>query len=104
AFRERVVTQHETLIITQSEQGFGRVRLQFLRVLQGSFGRIAASGGFVTAPEVKIRIRTRKPRPSERKNRVKLHRSLIKTDRFSQGIGFATCFKSQSAQIGVVSF
>ena len=44
-FGEPVITQHPILIITQGEQGFRRVRLQFLRILQSTFRCVAPSGG-----------------------------------------------------------
>src|SRR5439155_23829868 len=50
-------------------------------------------------------MRSRKPRPSDRKVRVKLYRPLIKLSGFQQGIRCVrstTCFKSQAAQIRIV--
>src|SRR4029453_10333067 len=82
-FGRPVIKQHPILIITQGEQGFSRVRLQFLRILQRTFGGIPASGSEVVTAAVKKPIRTRKPRPTQRKIGVKLHRTLKKTDGFS---------------------
>src|SRR5438128_9982462 len=50
------------------------------------FRRIAPSGSGVGVAEVKKRVRTTKPRPSQRKIRLKLHRPLLNTDGFSQRI------------------
>ena len=56
--------------------------------------------------KVEKRVRARKPRPSNRKIGVKLHRPLKKTGGFRFGDrsreAGAACFKSQAAQIGVV--
>src|SRR5262249_46277975 len=79
---ELVITQHPILIITQSQQGLGRVRLKFLRIFQSFSCCIATSGSCVSTAEVKKSIRTSKPRPSRREIRVKLHRLLIRTDGF----------------------
>jgi hypothetical protein len=91
--------QHPILIITQEEQGFGRVWLQFLRVFQSFFGRIAARCSSVAAIKIKKRVRTRKSRPGKCKIRVKPDRQVIKIDGFEQGIArvVAARFKSQPA-------
>src|SRR5205814_5441038 len=94
------ITQHPVLIITQGEQRFRRVRLQFLRILQRTLRGIAPSASSSVSPgKVDKRVRARKPRPSHRKIRVKLHRPLIKTGGFPFEIGRietgeATCFES----------
>ena len=72
------------------EQGFRRVRLQFLRILQSTFRCVAPSARrvvVVVAGKVEMRVHARKPRPSDRKIGVKLHRPLIKTDGFLCEIG-----------------
>src|SRR5262249_57232574 len=98
-FSKLIIVQAPILIVTQKEQGFGRVWLQSLRVLQGFFGRIAASGSYITAIKVKKRVRTRKSRPGKRKIRVKPHRQIIIIDGFEQCIArvVAARFKSQPA-------
>src|SRR5262249_55307907 len=90
---------------TQGEQGFRRVRLEFLRAVQSTFRRVTPSSRDLGAVEDKRCVLDRKSRPGKRKIGVKLHRLLIKTDGFPQGIerqGTA-CLKSQSAQISIVS-
>src|SRR5262249_61594887 len=82
------------------ELGFGRVRLEFLRILQRTFSRIASSGSSIGAEEVMSRVRKRKSRPCKRKIGVKLHCSLIKAGSCRK----VARFKSQAAQIGIVSF
>src|SRR4029434_9596300 len=99
-----VIPQYPVLIITQCEQGFGRVRLESLRIVQSTLCRIATSGSFVST-KVKMCVHTRKPRPSEAKIGIKLHRPLIRIDgclccSIKEA---ATCFKSQAAQICIVS-
>src|SRR6266496_4724001 len=105
-FGESMIMQYMILIITQGQQGLGRIRLEFLRILQGFFRCIAASGSGsarwgscsdwpIVATEVTIRVRTRKPCPSQRKIGVKLHRQLIKIDDFRQCISrVPACLKS----------
>src|SRR4030095_1579545 len=89
----------------KGEQGFRRVRLESLRILQSNLCRITASRTFV-ASEVEMRISARKRRPSDRKIGVKLHRAFIKTSGFPGwgAEGTAACSKSHAAQIGIVSF
>src|SRR5215475_3815291 len=99
-----VIPQNPVLIITQCEQGFGRVRLESLRILQSTFRRIATSGSFVST-KVKTCVHTRKLCPSERKIGVNLYCPLIRIDgclccSIEEA---ATCFKSQAAQICIVS-
>src|SRR5206468_8641563 len=77
-------------------------------MLQSTFRCIASGRSSLdAAAKVEVRVRTRKPRPSKRKIGVKLHRSLIETRGFPYEIGrvveIAACFKSQAAQIRVVS-
>src|SRR5262249_16901529 len=92
-------------IITQGEQGFGRVWLKFLRIFQSSFGRIPASGGPVATVKVQKRVRSRKSCPSEREIGIEVYRLLIKIDGFPRGIEGEdlACFKSQAAKIGIIS-
>src|SRR4029453_15024654 len=99
-----VIPQHLVLIITQCEQGFGRVRLESLRIVQSTFCRIATSGSFVST-KVKMCVHTRKLRPSERKIGVNLYCPLIRIDGcLCRSIEeAATGFKSQAAQICIVS-
>src|SRR4030095_14407431 len=99
-----VISQHPVLIITQCEQGFGRVRLESLRIVQSTFGRIATSGSCVRT-KVKTCVHTRKSRPSECKIGVNLHRPLIRIDGCLCCLieEAATGFKSQAAQISIVS-
>src|SRR4029453_19665628 len=78
-FGKPVIPQPPVLIITQCEQGFGRVRLESLRIVQSTFCGIATSGSFVSS-KVKICVHTRKPRPSERKIGVNLPCPLIRID------------------------
>src|SRR5262250_2913982 len=94
-FGKPVIPQHPVLIITQCDQGFGRVRLESLRIVQSTFCRIATSGSFVST-KVKKRVHTRKPRPSDCKIGIKLRGPLIRIDgrlccSVEEG---ATCFKS----------
>src|SRR5881409_4060859 len=94
--------------MTQGELRFGRVRLEFLRILQRAFSRIAPSVSSVKHAEVKNRMCTRKPRTGKRKLGIKLHRPLVKTHGFQTGIGVAkgemeACIKRQAAQIRIVS-
>src|SRR5262245_11938392 len=104
-FGKPVIPQHPVLIITQCEQGFGRVWLESLRIVQSSFCRIATSGTYVGTSKVKICVHTRKLRPSDRKIGVNLHCPLIRID------GCLCCsieeaasgVKSQAAQICIVS-
>src|SRR4029450_11044319 len=103
-FGKPVIPQDPVLIITQCEQGFGRVRLESLRTIQSTFCRIATSDSGV-GTKVKMGGPTRKPRPSEGKIAVNLHRPLIRIDgclccSIEEA---ATGFKSQAAQICVVS-
>src|SRR4030095_10463302 len=77
-------------------------------MLQGTFRCIASGRSRLgTAAKIEVRIRTGKPRPGKRKIGVKLHRSLIEASSFSYQIGrvgeVAACFKSQAAQIRIVS-
>src|SRR5439155_20290220 len=81
-FGEPVIRQHPTLITAQGEQGFSRVRLQFLRILQSLLRCIAHVVAAASVAKVKKRLRTRKPRPGKRKLGVKLHRLRIKTNGF----------------------
>src|SRR5262245_56197445 len=78
-FGKPVIPQHPVLIITQCEQGFGRVRLESLRIVQSTFCCIATSGSFVST-KVKICVHTRKLCPSERKIGVNLHRTFVRID------------------------
>src|SRR6476646_10073966 len=100
-----VITQHPVLIITQGQQGFGRVWLEFLRILQSSSRLIATSGGLVCADEVKRRVGTRKSCPGERKIGVELHGSFVRIDGFplSSVRVRAARFKRHAAQIRIVS-
>ena len=100
------------MIITQGEQGFRRVRLQFPRILQSTFRGIAASGfgGFSSVGPAKVKhsVRARKPRPGKRKIGVKLYRPLKKTDGLPSEIavverGEEACLKSHATQIRIVS-
>src|SRR5215471_2343968 len=104
-FGKPVIPQHPVLIITQCEQGFGRVRLESLRTVQSTFRRIATSVSFVST-KVKMCVYTRELRPSERKIGVNLYCPLIRIDgclccSIKEA---ATGFKSQAAQICIVSF
>src|SRR4029077_5110486 len=99
-----VISRNLVLIITQSEEGFGRVRRQFLRIVQCTFACVGASVGNA----VNQRLRARKPRPTDRKVRVKLHRSFKKTRRFrlaivSPNTGVVARLKSHAAKIGIIS-
>src|SRR5205814_4569151 len=106
-FGALMIIQHPVLVITQGEQGFSRVRVQFLRILQSTF-RCVSSSGAVRHFEIKLekRVLARKPRPSKRKIGVKLHRPLIKTDGFLCEImregGMGTWFRSDAVQIRIV--
>src|SRR4029077_13343928 len=94
------------LIITQGKQGFRRVRLEFLRILQSTFRCISPSGGTIEPAKVDIGVLARKPGPGHRKIGVKLHRPFIKTDGFLCKVemeGEVPYFKSQAAQICIVS-
>src|SRR6266480_7934362 len=85
---EPVITQHVILIITQSEQGFGRVRLQFLRIVQSTLRCIALRGSTLEpAGKVEMRVRMRKTRPSKPEIRVKLHRPIEKIGGLPYQIG-----------------
>src|SRR4029453_18827676 len=97
-FGKPVIPQPPVLIITQCEQGFGRVRLESLRIVQSTFCRIATSGSFVSS-QVKTCVHTRKLRPSECEIGVNLHCPLIRIDGClcSSIEEAATCFKSESA-------
>src|SRR4029077_4051486 len=75
---------------------------------QSTFRCIAPGGSSLgAAAKVEGRVRTGKPRPGKRKIGVKLHRSLIETSGFPYQVGrvgeIAACFKSQAAQIRIVS-
>src|SRR4030095_14996232 len=103
-FGKPVIPQDPVLIITQCEQGFGRVRLESLRTIQSTFRCIATSDSGV-GTKVKMCVHTRKPRPSERKIAVNLYCPLIRIDgclccSIEEA---ATGFKSQAAQIRIVS-
>src|SRR4029450_11014654 len=103
-FGKPVIPQDPVLIITQCEQGFGRVRLESLRTIQSTF-RCIATSATAAGPKVKMCVHTRKPRPSERKIAVNLYCPLIRIDgclccSIEEA---ATGFKSQAAQISIVS-
>src|SRR5215831_12126293 len=85
-FGRPVITQYLVLVITQGEQGFRGVRLEFLRVLQRFSCCIAASGSSVDGDKVNKRMRTRKSRPCKGKIGVKLHRPFVKIDGFHWSI------------------
>src|SRR4030095_8361225 len=77
-------------------------------MLQSTFRCIASGRSSLdAAAKVEVRVRTGKPRPGKRKIGVKLHRSLVETSGFSYYVGrvgeVAACFKSQPAQVSVVS-
>src|SRR5262249_52063544 len=102
-----VIKQHPLLIIAQREQGFSRVRLQFLRILESTLRCIAPNRWRTRATE-KLCVRTRKPCPGKRKTGIKLHRPLKKTDGLLFQIareegGVVACFKSHATQIRIVS-
>src|SRR4029453_16225740 len=87
------------------EQGFRRVRLESLRIVQSTFCRIATNASFVST-QVKMWVHTRKMCPSERKIGVNLYRPLIRLDgclccSIEEA---ATGFKSQAPKICIVSF
>src|SRR5262245_7768006 len=104
-FGKPVIPQHPVLIITQCEQGFGRVRLESLRIVQSTFRRIATSGSSVSPLKVKTCVHTREPCPRERKVRIKLHCTLIRIDGclYCSVEEDATRFKSHPTQIRIVS-
>src|SRR5262249_17359859 len=69
--------QDHVLIIPQGEQGFRRVRLEFLRSVQRFFRCIAPKDSTIVTIILQCAHR-RKPRPGERKVGVKLYRLLEK--------------------------
>src|SRR5262249_35679017 len=75
-------------------------------MIQSSFRCIAPSGTHVKETHVERCVRTRKSRPGKRKVWIKLHCPLEKTDGFFGEIAreIATCLKSQTTEIGLVSF
>src|SRR5262249_24819081 len=94
-FGKLTISQHIMLIITQREQSVGRVRLKLLRIVQGSFRVITASGTGVDLTPVKKCIRPTKSAPGERKSRIKLDRLFIGADGFLCWlIREASCIKS----------
>src|SRR4029453_11080229 len=92
------------LIITEGQQGLRRIRRLFLRVIQSTFRCVASIRINVVAYKVEKGVQARKSRSSERKIGVKLHRLIVKTGGFQHEIEKgAACFKSQAAQIRIVS-
>src|SRR5437773_9360847 len=55
SFRSAVISQHPVFIITQSEQGFRRVRLQFLSIIQGFFLLHRAEGSYRHCENISMR-------------------------------------------------
>src|SRR5437763_8639695 len=106
-----VIAEHPILIVTKSERGFSRVALRSLRILQGAFRRLASScADRIEWIKAEKRVQARKPRPSHRELRIKLHRQLVKTDRCPNKISrrgprrdMAAYFKSEAAQVCIVS-
>src|SRR5205814_609547 len=91
------------LVVTQGEQSFRRVWLEFLRMFQSIFSWVGARG--VNTLKVDVRLCARKPRPGKGKVWIKLDRALEVFDAFQCQMNRLTnaCLERQAAQICIVS-
>jgi hypothetical protein len=104
-FRNLVIAQYPILVEAKCEQSLGRVWLEFLRFLQGSFRGITPNARHFATTEVNQCVCTRKSRPSHGEVGVELQRLFVKADGLLQRLNLigAACFKSNAAQVCLVS-